>query len=126
MLNKRTLLFNTTLLIFLLSLCAVSFASSGNKDVGSELRETETWVAVDLPFASMKSYHAGEQVYARFDAIFTNPATGTSLTIPGFWDGEGTFVIRFAPTEAGEWVYITAAPDDPDLDGKTGKVVAKP
>ncbi|MBR5760351.1 MAG: hypothetical protein IKX88_17340, partial [Thermoguttaceae bacterium] len=89
MLNKRIFLSNTTLLVFLLSLCAVSFAASGNKDLGAELRETEpsetepkdgeparveteTWVAVDLPFTSNKSYGEGEQVYARFDVAFTN------------------------------------------------------
>ncbi|MBQ9812354.1 MAG: DUF4038 domain-containing protein [Thermoguttaceae bacterium] len=143
MLNKRIFLSNTTLLVSLLSLCAVSFAASGNKDVGPEFRgtepsetepkdgeparvETETWIAVDLPFTSNKSYGEGEQVYAQFDVAFTNPASGTSLTIPGFWDGEGTFVARFAPTETGEWDYVTSAPDDPDLDGKTGKVIAKP
>ncbi|MBP5621848.1 MAG: DUF4038 domain-containing protein [Thermoguttaceae bacterium] len=143
MLNRRLFLSNTTFLIFLLSLCAISFAVSGNMSVGYELRETEssetepkdgepgrfeteTWIAVDLPFASNKSYGEGEQVYARFDATFTNPATGTSLAIPGFWNGGGTFVARFAPTEAGEWDYTTVAPDDPDLDGKKGKVIAKP
>ncbi len=133
MLNRRTVLSIATLPIFLLSLCAFSFAASESNGVESEPKEgtpgrfeTETWIAVDLPFVSNKSYGEGEQLYAQFDATFTNPATGTSLTIPGFWDGEGTFVVRFAPTETGEWDYATAAPDDPDLDGKTGKVVATP
>ena len=143
MLNRRIFLSIATLLIFLLSLCAVSFPVLGNKVVGAELRETEsdeaapneeesarfeteTWIAVDLPFVSNKNYGEGEQVYARFEVAFTNPATGTSLAIPGFWNGGGTFVARFAPTEAGEWDYVTSAPDDPELDGKTGKVVAKP
>ena len=142
MLDRRTILSISTLLMLLLPLCEVSFAGSGS--VGGELHEstsddpeehregaparfeTETWIAADLPFVSSKSYREGEQVYAQFDATFTNTATGTSLTIPGFWDGDQTFVVRFAPTEPGEWDYSTAAPDDPDLDGKTGKVIAKP
>ena len=139
--NRRVFFSIAALFAFLLPLCAVSFAASGNMDAGAGLRETEpaeanngasarfeteTWIAVDLPFTSNKSYREGEQLYARFDAVFTNPATGTSLTTPGFWDGGSTFVVRFAPTEAGEWDFATAAPDDPDLDGKTGKVIAKP
>lgn len=141
--NRRVFFSIAALFAFLFPLCAVSFAASGNRDAGAGLLETEsgqaeanngasarleteTWIAVDLPFTSNKSYRDGEQLYARFDAVFTNPATGTSLTIPGFWDGGQTFVVRFAPTEAGEWDYVTAAPDDPDLDGKIGKVIAKP
>lgn len=140
--NRRVFFSIAALFAFLFPLCAVSFAASGNRDAGAGLRETEpaeadvnketarfeteTWIAVDLPFTSNKSYREGEQLYARFDAVFTNPATETSLTIPGFWDGGSTFVVRFAPTEAGEWDFATAAPDDPDLDGKTGKVIAKP
>ena len=141
--NRRVFFSIAALFAFLFPLCAVSFAASGNRDAGAGLLETEsgqaeanngasarfeteTWIAVDLPFTSNKSCREGEQLYARFDAVFTNPATGTSLTIPGFWDGGSTFVVRFAPTEAGEWDFATAAPDDPDLDGKTGKVIAKP
>ena len=142
MLDRRTILSISTLLMLLLPLCEVSFAGSGSvggvlhesaSDDPEEHREgaparfeTETWIAADLPFVSSKSYREGEQVYAQFDATFTNTATGTSLTIPGFWDGDQTFVVRFAPTEPGDWDYSTAAPDDPDLDGKTGKVVARP
>ena len=141
--NRRVFFSIAALFAFLFPLCAVSFAASGNMDAGAGLLETEsgqaeanngasarfeteTWIAVDLPFTSNKSCREGEQLYARFDAVFTNPATGTSLTVPGFWDGGQTFVVRFAPTEAGEWDFATAAPDDPDLDGKTGKVIAKP
>ncbi|MBQ1338428.1 MAG: DUF4038 domain-containing protein [Thermoguttaceae bacterium] len=141
--NRRVFFSIAALFAFLFPLCTVSFAASGNMDAGAGLLETEsgqaeanngasarfeteTWIAVDLPFTSNKSCREGEQLYARFDAVFTNPATGTSLTTPGFWDGGSTFVVRFAPTEAGEWDFATAAPDDPDLDGKTGKVIAKP
>ena len=87
--------------------------------------ETETWIAVDLEFKSNKVYKTNKQVYAQFDATFTNSATGTSLTIPGFWNGGRTFIVRFAPTEEGEWEFVTSAPNDPDLDGKTGTVTAK-
>ena len=44
----------------------------------------------------------------------------------GFWNGGREFVVRFAPTEPGEWGFVTSAPNDPDLDGRTGTVKANP
>lgn len=88
--------------------------------------ETETWIAVDLSFQSNRHYRLNKQLYARFDAVFTNRSTGTSLRIPGFWNGGREFVVRFAPTEPGEWEFVTYAPNDPDLDGRTGTVKASP
>ena len=88
--------------------------------------ETETWIAVDLTFRSNREYRPNGQLYAQFDAVFTNRRTGTALKLPGFWNGGRDFVLRFAPTEPGEWDFLTCAPNDPDLDGKSGTVTAKP
>jgi hypothetical protein len=101
-------------------------AEAGPKEEEPMVVETETWIAVDLAFTSNKTYRESKQVYAQFDAVLTNPETGTTLKIPGFWNGGRTFIVRFAPTEPGEWTYVTAAPNDPDLDGKTGTVKAMP
>lgn len=38
------------------------------------------------------------------------------LTIPGFYDGENTWRVRFSPNEAGRWTYrISSCPANPDL-----------
>ena len=55
-------------------------------------------------------------------AEFRSPRHRT-YAMPGFWDGGRRMVVRFSPTEAGEWDYrvsgnITAA------DGKTGNFTA--
>jgi len=60
-----------------------------------------------------------------------NPFTEVSLTasfalghrtvpVEGFYDGAGTYKIRFMPDTQGEWSYTTASAT-PELDGKKGK-----
>src|SRR5262249_11960667 len=39
----------------------------------------------------------------------------------GFYDGDGTYRVRFMPEAPGEWTYTTAS-NRADLDGKTGKL----
>jgi hypothetical protein len=49
------------------------------------------------------------------DAAFTAPS-GATVAIPGFYDGDGTWRVRFNPGEPGEWTYrIAAYPENPDL-----------
>ncbi|MFN3661563.1 DUF5060 domain-containing protein [Yoonia sp.] len=45
------------------------------------------------------------------------------VRVPGFYDGEGTYKIRFMPDVEGDWTYETASAT-PALDGKTGSFVA--
>lgn len=85
---------------------------------------TKTWVAVDIPFETDQEYEKNTQLYVEFFADFTNRETGTKLSIPGFWDGESTFVVRFAPTEYGIWDFATRCESDGSLNGKTGTVAA--
>jgi hypothetical protein len=56
------------------------------------------------------------------DATFTGPS-GQSYTIPGFYDGHGTWRVRFSPNEVGAWTYATCAqPADANLE-QTGAFV---
>ncbi len=43
--------------------------------------------------------------------------------VPGFWDGGGTYKVRFSPPLTGEWRYETAS-NVPELHGKTGAFTA--
>jgi hypothetical protein len=43
------------------------------------------------------------------------------INVPGFYDGDGRYIIRFSPDELGEWVYKTKS-NVADLSGKTGKL----
>ena len=52
------------------------------------------------------------------DAVFHGPS-GQTVPVPGFFDGDGTWRVRFSPNEAGEWRYaITSSPADPELSGE--------
>jgi hypothetical protein len=48
---------------------------------------------------------------------------GETYTPEGFYDGDGTYRVRFMPPSAGEWTYVTRS-NHPDLDGKTGSFTA--
>ncbi|HEV2125446.1 MAG TPA: DUF5060 domain-containing protein [Chloroflexota bacterium] len=50
---------------------------------------------------------------------------GRATTVPGFYDGDGTWIIRVCPNAVGTWRYHTQS-DDPQLDGQTGEVECVP
>lgn len=58
---------------------------------------------------------------AAIDAVFTGP-NGQTMTVPGFWDGEKTWRIRFAAPQAGTWTYETFCTNTADtgLHGQKG------
>ena len=45
------------------------------------------------------------------------------LRVPGFYDGEGRYVIRFSPPTVGKWTYRTSS-NSPALHGKSGELIA--
>ncbi len=87
---------------------------------------TETWVCTELTFQSLKEYNNGKQFEVVMDAVFTNRTTGTTLTIPAFWDGGNIFKVRFAPTEKGIWDFKTICESDDSLHDFSGTVGANP
>lgn len=44
---------------------------------------------------------------------------GRVTEVDGFYDGDGTYRIRFMPDRVGQWDYVTRS-SDPAMDGKTG------
>ena len=55
-------------------------------------------------------------------AEFRSPRHRT-LALSAYWDGARRMVVRFAPTEAGDWDYRVTS-SLADFDGKTGKFTA--
>ncbi|HWA28020.1 MAG TPA: DUF5060 domain-containing protein [Lacunisphaera sp.] len=53
----------------------------------------------------------------RFSAVFTNGAT--TVDVPGFYDGEGVYRVRFSPPAVGTWRYETKS-NRWELTGKLG------
>lgn len=56
-------------------------------------------------------------------ATFTGPGD-ERVTVDGFWDGDRTWLVRFAPTAPGRWSYRTDSPDA-GLDGVSGALDAR-
>lgn len=56
-----------------------------------------------------------------FDAVFTHKSR--EVRVPGFYDGNGTYRVRFMPDAEGEWSFLTRS-KTAALDGKTGSLVA--
>ena len=57
-------------------------------------------------------------------AIFTGisgDCTSQKITVPGFWDGNDIWKIRFAPPLSGSWKYETRSPDR-KMNGKKGQL----
>ncbi len=54
-------------------------------------------------------------------AVFTQ--AGRQVRVPGFYDGDGQYVIRFMPDAEGEWSYETTA-SVPALSGQRGSFTA--
>ncbi len=44
------------------------------------------------------------------DGVFTGP-DGQQMKVPGFWDGEATWRVRFSPSQTGEWSYSLTVRD---------------
>jgi len=59
----------------------------------------------------------------RFGAVFTDGAT--SVEVPGFYDGEGAYKVRFMPGATGTWRYETKA-NRWELTGKLGSFNVTP
>jgi hypothetical protein len=84
-----------------------------------------TYSACDLVFEmSDKAAAAHPNPYATVElrAEFRSPRQRT-VAIPGFWDGGRRLVLRFAPTEAGEWEYRISS-NLTELDALEGKFTA--
>ena len=80
---------------------------------------TEQWVSIEIPFTAKKlSKNISDTV---LDIIFINRSTGKKIIMPGFWNGENNWAVRFAPTECGIWDYETVATgEDVGISGIKG------
>ncbi|MFP3895917.1 MAG: DUF5060 domain-containing protein, partial [Anaerolineales bacterium] len=75
------------------------------REVGEWVLHTEK--VYDNPFADVI-------VEAAFEA-----PSGQTFTVPGFYDGENTWRVRFNPAEAGRYSFrMVSRPENPDLTGE--------
>src|SRR4030042_871042 len=102
-----------------LSFCAVLFAgpTAGRGATGKE--RIECWDIFEVTLTGPAS--GNPYVAVQWSATFSQGAR--RVTIPGFWDGAGTYRVRFSPPTTGEWRYQTSSAT-PELNGKTGAFIA--
>ena len=80
------------------------------------------WRPQDFPFTSKA---ANENPFAvMFSAEVTGP-NGVRMTVPGFYDGQGTWKVRFAPNTVGKW-FLRTTSTHPDLDNRRASFSCTP
>lgn len=75
----------------------------------------------DIPFQASAP---GNPFYTDLRGEFSGP-DARQLSVPGFYDGEGMWKIRFTPPAAGRWTFRTVS-SLPALHGRTGSLEASP
>ena len=99
-------------------------AALGAQEV-SPCNQTPAYSTCELVFELSEAAAAKHpEPYKTVDlkAEFRSPRHRT-LALPAYWDGGRRMVVRFAPTEAGDWAYRVAS-NLPEFDGKTGSFTA--
>jgi hypothetical protein len=94
-------------------------------------------LAVSLLLASCASVPSGESIeqWDIYELTLTGPSEGNpfldvvlgadftngarTVAVTGFYDGDGSYRIRFMPDTQGKWSYVTRS-DAPVLDGQSG------
>jgi len=110
----------------------VKIAATGTAPVlrASETKELDTDSSIRVPrwqphdFAFTNRSELDNPFQASFSAELTGPDR-TSLVLPGFYDGNGTWKVRFSPTREGKWQLVTRS-SVPTLDGQGVQIVCMP
>lgn len=79
---------------------------------------TPIWQPYDFEFRSDTRHD--NPFFVPFEAEVTGPK-GEKMVIPGFYDGNGVWKIRFSPTSKGDWTLRTSSTDS-QLDGKSASI----
>ena len=99
-------LFLTLFLVFLFVQCAQE----------SKIQSVEQWSLFQIDLKGPSNGNPYNEV--ELNAVFSNGKQ--SISVPGFYDGEGNYKIRFSPGEKGEWTYLTES-NRKELSNKKGK-----
>ena len=103
----------------ILACLCLGLASLSN--VVSANTEVERWKIFELTLDGPQTGNPFTDV--QLTAEFQQADRTVSLT--GFYDGDGKYKLRFMPQSEGEWTYLTKS-NVADLDGKTGELVCTP
>ena len=71
------------------------------------------WSIYEISFTASEDYTNSflKQDDPLFAITFVHPDSGTQLVVEGFWDGEESWRVRFAPTCVGKWNWSSTSTD---------------
>ena len=88
---------------------------------GRRQPRTERWGLHELVFNGPATGNPFDDV--TLGAVFES--AGRAITVPGFYDGEGVYRIRFSPPELGRWTWRSTS-NAKAIDGQTGSFECVP
>lgn len=81
-----------------------------------EPAEAHRWQLAELQFTALEA--SPNPCEVKFDVNFQHES-GSEISVPGFFDGDRKYVVRFCPPLAGRWTYESTS-DTRGLDDQTG------
>jgi len=102
----------------LLLALATALSPQAAPQPASSCDNTPVWSPCELVFqlsATASAAHRDPYASVELRAEFRSP-TRRTYALPAYWDGGGRMMLRFAPTEAGQWEYRLTS-NVPEWDG---------
>ena len=112
-----TSLYIFTILILLLPSFSFAAITAVNYTVGT-IYSSEQWSIIDVQFPAQEN----EPFDVEFGAKFDGPG-GVTMRVPGFYNGDNLWTLRFSPPQPGDWAFTTYS-SSPTLAGKSGAIRA--
>ncbi|MCP4455006.1 MAG: DUF4038 domain-containing protein [Planctomycetes bacterium] len=99
--------------------CTVWLAGAAAVQGETRSNQIECWNIFELNLngPSTPTAYLNTPVSARFSRGRTH------MTVPGFYDDQGRYCIRFSPPTTGRWTYVTTS-HMPELNGRSGAFTA--
>jgi len=107
--NRRELLKFSSLAV------AAASAPAFTEPAGAPDEKIHRWDAIELTHQGPKTGNP----FVEVSVTGTFRRKNCAINVEGFYDGDGSYKIRFMPDEPGEWTWTTAS-NAPSLHGKSG------
>ena len=99
-----------------MALLAAVLSGFAPSSPAADVQEVPRWEPHEFAFKA--PLPAGNPFEVAFSANVVGP-NGVKLSVPGFYDGDGTWKVRVSPTVEGPWSLTTRSDSIPALDNQT-------
>jgi len=101
--------------VIIISLCVLAIASETHVSAQNVHSTVAKWGIFNIELKGPSVGNPYTDVV--LSAVFKN--SREEINVPGFYDGDGKYIIHFSPDTEGEWTYKTSS-NVAELSGKTG------